>query len=122
MTDKMDFKQPFGRTSHGEGQPRKSDLECVFFQNGLYYDANGDLVKNDHNAAVLESRKPVEAPKATSDGNASQLPDLSKESDETIFRMALNLFNRLAKQGDTPDYEPDVGAREENLSFLATHS
>lgn len=113
--------EPFGRVYHGEGKPRKSDLECVYFQNGLYYDADRNLVKNDHNQSILQARAP--APKAAEPAEApSAIPDLSGESDDAVFRMALNLYNKLSRKGETPDYEPSVEAREENISFLASHS
>lgn len=113
--------EPHGRTFHGEGKPRKSDLECVYFQNGLYYNANRKLVDNDHNRDVLALRS---APAKAADETETKppVPDLSGESDDTIFRMALNLFNKLSKQGETPDYEPSVEAREDNLAFLARNS
>lgn len=113
--------EPFGRTFHGEGKPRKSDLDCVFFQNGLYYDGDHNLVNNDHNQAILHARNPAPKNEAPAELPAP-VPDLSSESDETVFRMALNLYNKLAKRGETPDFEPSVEAREENLNFLASHS
>lgn len=117
----FDPNRPFGRTFHGEGKPRKSDAVCAFFQDGLYFDGNGKLVKNDHNDRVLESRKPV-TKAALASKVAEPVPDLTGESDDAIFRMALTLYNKLARQGDTPDYEPSVEAREENMRFLASRS
>lgn len=113
--------EPFGRVFHGEGKPRKSDLECAFFQNGLYYDASHNLVNNDHNQSILQARAPEpKAPEPVED--RTPIPDLSGESDDAVFRMALNLYNKLARKGETPDFEPSVEAREENITFLASHS
>lgn len=116
--------EPFGRVFHGEGKPRKSDLECAFFQNGLYYDSDHLLVNNDHNRDILQARNPSVATKAVmiEDEPPSAVPDLSGETDDVVFRMALNLYNKLTRRGDAPDYEPSVEAREENIAFLASHS
>lgn len=114
--------EPFGRVFHGEGKPRKSDLECAYFQNGLYYNSSQMLVDNDHNQTILQSRNPVTTQPASVEQQAQPIPDLSGETDEIIFRMALNLYSKLARKGETPDFEPSVEAREENLNFLASHS
>lgn len=113
--------QPYGRTFHGEGKPRKSDLECAFFQNGLYYNSDQKLVDNDHNRSMLET-KTAPSTAAAEEESASPIPNLSGESDENVFRMALNLFTKLSRHGETPDYEPSVDAREDNIAFLARHS
>lgn len=112
--------EPFGRTYHGEGKPRKIDLECAFLQNGLYYDPNFKLVDCDHNRSILDARSPATAKSAPKE--SEPVPDLSGESDEVVFRMALNLYNKLTRRGDAPDFEPSVEAREDNLRFLATLS
>lgn len=113
--------EPFGRVFHGEGKPRKSDLDCAFFQNGLYYDADHALVNNDHNKSILQARHPEPKAEVTVEA-PTPIPDLSGESDDAVFRMALNLYNKLTRKGETPDYEPSVEAREENITFLASHS
>lgn len=116
----LDLDQPFGKTFFGEGKPRKQDRDTAFFQNGLYFDATGKFVHNEHNAEVLEARLHPEAkPKHRGEDIEGKLLG---ESDETIFRMALNLTRKLAKEGETVDYEPDVGERDANIKFIADHS
>lgn len=116
---RFDASKPFGRVFHGEGKPRKQDAVCVYFQDSLYFDADGALVKNDHNDGVLAQR---EKPVQLLEKPAEPMPDVSGQSDDVIFRMAINLSRKLAKAGEADEYEPSVEAREDNLKFLARHA
>lgn len=118
----FDPKKPFGRVFHGEGKPRKADLECAYFQDGLYFNQDGLLVRNDHNESVIRSRTKAEAPPPVEHRSAAVTDKLLGESDEVVFKTAIALTRKLAKEGKPVEYEPELANRDDNIRFIDENS
>lgn len=105
--------QPHGAVFHGSGEIAEQDRPCKWFQNGLYYNADGKLLK-EHPYNIDRMRKldalevkPDEVPDdPTRTGNPETLAKLNEMDDATVKQTAINLKGHLASEGSSDDFEP----------------
>lgn len=100
-----------------------------FFQDGLYFAQNGELLNNDHNRAVYKMRgldisRDLEGETAAPENTGAPAPDdlLAGKTSDEVFAIAERLRAQLDIANDADNYAPTAEATADNVDFIRRHT
>lgn len=122
--------QPYSKVYHGSGDVSKEDRACHWYQNNLYFDANGNLLE-DHPYNAEQIAKLValggrpepgtESAPAKATKNPEVAARLAACDNEQIFEAANNLVAALEDRGEPSEFIPEIDKRDASIDFILDH-
>ncbi len=114
----LDRSKPFAQTY---GPDFAAGL--AYFQDGLYFKANGDLNESyGPNIALLKMRAPKAPAPVTLAPSETPKDDLESKSVAQIFQMAQKVVDIMQEAGEAIDYAPTPGNKAANIAFIRAHT